>query len=321
MTGRFALPWRGALSVIACAALMVGCSAGSSGPSRSAPAPAPAASGPGSTTVGVVSFPSGTPRDAPVSKLLVFVVENHSLAQMQESMPTAYALAEAFGYADNYSALTHPSLPNYIAMISGDLHGVTDDEPPEVWQLTGQSVFGRAVEAGRTARLYAEAMPEPCLTQDAYPYAVRHNPWAYFVDERSLCQEHDVPFDEIDGDIVDGDLPDIGMVIPDVCHDAHDCPLRQADAWFTDELQKIVDGPDWRSGQLAVVLTADEDDGGDDNRVLTVVIHPSQQGHVTSEPLTHYSLHQLFLDVLGLPAELDDPSMADAFGLPIAPAG
>jgi acid phosphatase len=141
------------------------------------------------------------------------------------------------------------------------------------------------------------------------------------VDERSLCQEHDVPLDEIDGDIVDGDLPDIGMVIPDVCHDAHDCPLRQADAWFADELQKIVDGPDWRSGQLAVVLTADEDDGGDDNRVLTVVIHPSQQGHVTSEPLTHYSLHQLFLDVLGLPAELDDPSMADAFGLPIAATG
>ena len=49
-----------------------------------------------------------------------------------------------------------------------------------------------------------------------------------------------------------------------------------ADTWFKRWTTKIFNGQDWRSGWLAVVLPADEDDKSAGNNVLTVVIHPSQ---------------------------------------------
>jgi acid phosphatase len=83
-------------------------------------------------------------------------------------------------------------------------------------------------------------------------------------------------------------------------------------------MTKIFDGPDWRSGHLAVVLTADEDDSSAGNNVLTVVIHPSQKGNVVTSPLTHYSLTRLYEEVAGVPylfASASAPSMTTAFGL------
>jgi acid phosphatase len=110
------------------------------------------------------------------------------------------------------------------------------------------------------------------------------------------------------------------MVVPDLCNDAHDCSLSVADSWFQTRMQKIFAGPDWQSGHLAVVLTADEDDKSQGNTVLTVVIHPSQSGHVVSTPLTHYSLTRLYEDVVGTPHlnnAVGAPSMSSAFGLPM----
>ena len=66
-------------------------------------------------------------------------------------------------------------------------------------------------------------------------------------------------------------------------------------------MQKVFAGPDWKSGRLAVVLTADEDDHTQGNKVLTVVIHPSQGHHVVGTRLTHYSLTRLY-DEVGAPA-------------------
>jgi len=250
----------------------------------------------------------------------VFVVENHSLDEMRAGMPKTYEVAQRYGYADQYFALAHPSLPNYIAMVSGDLHGVDNDAPPSTWPLSGPSIFGRALAAGRTATAYADAMPDPCHTVDAQRYAVRHNPWTYFVDERDACRTHDLPLAAFDRDVSSGHLPNAGYVAPDLCDDAHNCSLTQADTWFSAQLTKIFQGPDWRSGHLAVVLTADEDDRHNYNHVLTVVIHPSQQHHVVSEQLDHYALYGLYEDVLGLPhteAQPASPSMAEAFGLPL----
>jgi len=110
------------------------------------------------------------------------------------------------------------------------------------------------------------------------------------------------------------------MVVPNLCNDAHDCPLSTADTWFKGWMTRIFEGPDWKSGRLAVVLTADEDDKSADNNVLTVVIHPSQKSKVVSSPLTHYSLTRLLEEVAGTAHLLNAasaPSMTTAFGLPL----
>jgi acid phosphatase len=186
-------------------------------------------------------------------------------------------------------------------------------------------VFGQAIAAGKTAVAYADGMPSNCdASSGGSSYAVKHNPWAYFTptNEHAGCSSFDVPESRLQADVTKGTLPNVGMVIPGLCNDAHDCSLGTADNWFKTRMQAIMAGPDWKSGHLAVVLTADEDDRASGNKVLTVVIHPSQHAHVVSTPLTHYSLTRLYEQVIGTTAYLNNaataPDMAAAFGLPIA---
>jgi acid phosphatase len=256
-----------------------------------------------------------------VTKLLVFVVENHSMRQMHSGMPFTAGLARRYGYAVDYRAIRHPSLPNYLAIASGNTHGVADDLPPASHRLRGRTVFGQALARGRTAKVYAEGMPSRCsLASGGNRYAVKHNPWAYFVRERRACRRHDVPMRAFASDVDRGRLPNAGMVVPNLCHDAHDCSLATADAWLHARLRQVRQGPDWQSGHLAVVITADEDDGSQGNKVLTVVMHPSQRSHVVRRRLTHYSLTRLYEDVLGarhLGRAAGAPSMSRAFRLPI----
>jgi phosphatidylinositol-3-phosphatase len=281
-----------------------------------------ATGGCGATQDGTKPASESAPRvtSRTVSKLLVFVVENHSLRQMRSGMPYTASLARRYGYAVDYRAIRHPSLPNYLAIASGSTHGVRDDASPASHRVRGRTVFGQALVRGKTAKVYAEGMPSRCaVANGGEGYAVRHNPWAYFVQERRACRRHDVPMRAFRGDVDRGRLPNAGMVIPNLCHDAHDCSLSGADAWLRARLSRVWQGPDWRSGHLAVVITADEDDRSQGNKVLTVVVHPSQHSRVVRRRLTHYSLTRLYEDVLGarhLGRAAAAPSMSHAFGLP-----
>ncbi len=292
------------------------------------PGPDPASGRPSASSSGTSGGSSGTSTDGPtVDKVLVFIVENHSLEQMQADMPFTDGLAATYGHADHFQAMTHPSLPNYLAIAGGTTAGVTDDDPPAAHPLTGPSVFGQALAAGRTATVYADGMPEPCsLDNGGNKYVARHNPWTYHVDERELCREHDLPLGRFAADVEAGDLPDVGMVVPNQCHNAHDCPLGVADAWLRDKIEAVMAGPDWESGRLAVVVTADEDetkgDEDPDNAVLTVVAHPALHGVVVHDPLSHLSLSRALSEVAGgdpLADAASAPSLWEAFGL--VPAG
>jgi acid phosphatase len=113
------------------------------------------------------------------------------------------------------------------------------------------------------------------------------------------------------------------MVVPNLCHDAHDgdCDLADADAWVHREVGRVLAGPDFASGRLAVVVTADEDDGSLHNRILTTLFHRGQHHHVVDTPLTHYSLTRLYDQVLGAPLlghARTAPDMAAAFGVRVS---
>lgn len=302
---------------------LAGCSTAKPGPGKAGPD----AAGSTSTTAGPTASstptvtPAATKTGGPteVTKVLIFVEENHSLAQMKASMPYTFRLAQQFGYATDFSAIRHPSEPNYVAITGGQTYGITNDDGPSSNLVAGRSVFGQALAAGRTAALYADGMPSNCATRDGGDqYAVKHDPWAFYTAERDACGRFDVPIDKLAAAIDGGTLPNVGMVIPNLYHDAHDCSLGTADSWFEGWMTSIMRGPDWKSGHLAVVLTADEDDRKSGNRVLTVVAHPSLHAKVVSTPLSHYSLSRLLSEVVGAPPLFEAasaPSMSTAFGL------
>lgn len=257
------------------------------------------------------------------TKLLVFVIENRSRDEMCDVMRVAFGPDYQPGLAMNYRAIRHPSLPNYLAIVAGSTFGVGDDAPPSEHRLQGPTVFGRALSNGKSAKVYVEGMLTNCSpTNGGRRYAVRHNPWAYFGDERQACNRYDVPLHDLRPDVAAGRLPNAGLVVPDLCNDGHDCSLATVDAWLGEQLGLVTSGPDWRAGRLAVVVTADEDDGSQDNRVLTALMHPSLPARTVLAPLTHYSLGRLYSEVLGVPPLREAayaPSMAQAFELSLTP--
>jgi acid phosphatase len=250
------------------------------------------------------------------------MVENHSLAEMRDGMPKTYAFATQHAYATDYTAIRHPSLPNYLAIAAGSTMGVGDDDDPSAHPLDGDNVFRQALASGRTAKVYAESMPQPCALTSSGRYAVRHNPWTYFSSpaDRAACRRFDVDATRLGPDSAAGTLPNVGLVIPDVIDDAHDGTLAQADAWISGQIDTLTRGPDWRAGRLAIVVTADEDDSHSGNKVLTVVATKDQSPRVVSTPLSHYSLTGFLEDVLHAPHLREArtaPSLADAFGIRI----
>ena len=246
-----------------------------------------------SDTVLSTQQPAGDSASAqgPTRKVLVVVEENHAAASALQEMPYLADLADQFGQTSEYRAITHPSLPNYLAIAGGSTFGVTDDRAPASHPITQPSVFDEAVTAGRTARTYAEAMSQSCaLTADGR-YAVKHNPWAYFSSaaSRSSCQQFDVPAGTpvqgaLHDDVLAGALPTIGLLIPDLCNDGHDCSLQVADDWLRQWLPFVMQGPDYRSGRLAIVVTFDEDDGTAGNVVLTIGHRPDRVAHGRVHP-------------------------------------
>lgn len=305
------MPITSALRLLAAASLAAAVTAcGSGTPSSAAPTRSLATPSSASAALGA----------RPVDKVIVFVVENHSLAEMQQGMPRTYAFARRHAYATHYAAIRHPSLPNYIAIAAGTTFGIGDDADPSAHRLSGTNVFRQARQRHRTARTYADAMPHRCALANAGTYAVRHNPWAYFTPDRAACRQDDVPATRLAHDAAAGTLPNLGFVIPDVIHDAHDGTLGQADAWISHRIATLTAGPDWRSGRLAIVVTADEDDHSAGNKVLTVVATQGQHRRVVTTRLNHYSLTGFLEDVIGAPHlrhARTAPSLAKAFGITV----
>ncbi|MCW2853119.1 MAG: phosphatidylinositol-3-phosphate phosphatase, partial [Nocardioides sp.] len=205
---------------------------------------------------------------AAATKVLVVIEENHTYDQMRDGMPFLADLSDTYGYATHWTAITHPSEPNYLAIAGGSTFGIRDDRAPEGHKSdigSAPSVFDQALAAGKTAGTYAESMPQNCHPYGGPgeavgepKYAVRHNPWVYFSAGREHCLAYDVGLEQFVGDAERNALPNVGFLIPNLDNDAHDGSLATADAWLETQLTPVLQSEDFTSGRLVVIVTADE---------------------------------------------------------------
>lgn len=313
---------RAALALLAVVLASACGAAGKSGGHDAASTPDPAPHRSPSAAATPAAGPSQAPR---VTKVLTIVEENHGTAAVTRGMPYLISLAHRYGHTTGYRALTHPSLPNYLALAGGSTFGVHDDASSSAHPIPGPSVFDAALQHHHTAAVYAESMSQPCDQASYGRYAARHNPWTYFTSQRPACLTHDLPAGTVRSGtfhdaVTSGRLPDVAMLIPDLCDDAHDCSLATADRWLRSWMALVQQGPDWRSGHLAVVITFDEAEGSGDtsSSVPTDVATPALHGKMVTAPLSHLSWSRWMTDLVGA-APLRDartaPSLGRAFGL------
>jgi hypothetical protein len=242
------------------------------------------------------------------------VLENHSYDDLvgppgspqDQASPYLNGLARDCGLATDFWAVTHPSLPNYLALASGRTGGVDRSCTPATCPQRRPTVFDRIRAAGGSWRVFAESMPRACRRTDAYPYVVRHNPPTYFPGVHG-CRRFDLPMGSLRGGrmarvLAAGRLPDLTVVVPDQCHNTHDCPVATGDRWLSRVVPRILRGPDYRAGRTALFVTWDEGAGGRPGQscrrepdrschIVTVVVSPTTRPGTRSG--TRFDLYSL----------------------------
>ena len=160
-------------------------------------------------------------------------MENHSLHQIlgNPKAPFLNRVAHRYRVATRFYAPTHPSLPNYLAMISGSTHGCASDRctggfrgPTLARQLTARGLGWQGYFEGLPRRGYIGA--------NRGGYIRHHNPFVYF---RSVTSSHRQRRHLRKMRAFSGSLrspPALSYVVPNNAHNMHSGPIRAGDRWL-----------------------------------------------------------------------------------------
>ncbi|MER3418258.1 MAG: hypothetical protein C4343_03935 [Chloroflexota bacterium] len=203
---------------------------------------------------------------------------------------------------EGYQAVAHPSEPNYLALFSGSTQGVTDDG---VYNLAGRNLADQLEAHGRTWRVFAENVPLGCFTGSVASggpdgpgtYARKHEPAISFTDiARNPARCRNIT----DFRHFDPAAADFELIVPNLCHDMHDCSVAAGDAFLASFVPRILDRTAFRDGVL--FITWDEGTGGPGGgHVATIVASPLvKPGTVSAVPHDHVSLLRTIEDVFGV---------------------
>jgi phosphatidylinositol-3-phosphatase len=266
------------------------------------------------------------------SRVIVVVEENHSIGQLIGSpqAPFLNRLAATGTLLTSYFAITHPSLPNYIAMVSGGTQGITSDCGG--CNVDAPNLADQAEAAGISWKAYMEDLPAPCSdAHRAGAYAKKHDPFMYFASVRNdpgRCAKV-VPFSQLDGDLAAGRLPRLVFVTPNLDHDMHgageggdDAALvTSADRWLEGLYGRLAGSSAWQE-DTRLVVTWDEGAGGEKlgccdglaagGRVATIVTGPGVGPARDDATYSHYALLRSIETLFHLPllGHAGDPSTA-----------
>src|SRR4051812_14473712 len=109
----------------------------------------------------------------PPAHVVVIVFENKDAAQINaRSAPAMTEIAQRYARLTNYFAVTHPSLPNYLALVSGSNQGITQD--CTTCKAAGETIGDQLTSAGRSWSAYAEGL------RSGRRFAKKHVPFLYF---------------------------------------------------------------------------------------------------------------------------------------------
>ncbi len=243
--------------------------------------------------------------------VFTIIMENEEATRIVGNPSAAYinSLAGQYATASNYYGVSHPSLPNYLALTGGDTFKISTDCTDCF--VAADNIVNQLEAAGRSWKAYMESMPNPCFVGDAPPlYRQKHNPFIYYDNVRTdpaRCNNI-VPFTQFATDLQAKALPDYVWITPNMCNDMHDCSIAEGDAWLQKVVPQILASPAWQDNGV-LFITFDEGDSQDGcctvahgGKVETLVISPlAQRGFTSAVPYDHYSLLRTIEQAWNLP--------------------
>ncbi len=262
--------------------------------------------------------------------IVLFILENKGFSQIigNPDAPFLNQLANNNMVMTNYHAMTHPSLPNYMELISGSSGTSHSDNPSQ--RFSGPTVLDLMRSKGLTVKGYFEGLPYAGFDGPRYPdhhpvYVQKHNPFMLVPrlrhDPRKSTFDH--PLKDLEKDLSDGHLPELAYVVPGLCHDMHGgraCSsnrnaalIRAGDRFMSSWVSKVERSSQWKRGGVILIVWdesgrffsrpfADRHLPGKGGRVPLICVTSTASGHRTfSEYADHRILLNAILSRFGLP--------------------
>ncbi len=262
----------------------------------------------------------------PFNYVLVIVMENHGLRDIinNPAAPFMNELASTYALATNYTAINHPSLPNYLAA------------PNIVDTLENRGLTWKAYMEDYPSSCGSQCSPGNCFLGDrgTESYAVRHDPFVYFddiVNSSNRCSRivpansggNGGPDDLLLADLASpSQASNFMWLTPNLCDDMHDCPVSAGDTYLSHLVPRILTSKLFTHQKAALFITFDEGDNPYPNDHVYSVWAGSgvRKGFESSNPYSHYSLLKTLEMVWKLPPLTSNDAsatpMMEFFALP-----
>jgi hypothetical protein len=244
---------------------------------------------------------------------MVIMMENESESDLigNPDAPNVNALATEYGLATDSFSIAHPSLPNYLDLLSGSNYGVTDDGTPssESIPASAQTLVNQLETARISWKAYMESMASAGYTGGdstccGGQYYQHHNPFVYFPAVTSLADfaSNVVPSTNIMTDLNSTSPPDFMWMTPDGTDDMHDGQTDaggdvnpsvgdawignfvaqvQSTAWYAQGGKIVVEWDEGMDSDSSGIGSAGESGGG---HIITIVVSAALKTHPRQDP-------------------------------------
>lgn len=169
-------------------------------------------------------------------------------------------LIRSYGYDTQYYGVTHTSLPNYVAAISGNNWYSNHDNPTQ--SFPHSNLVGQLTRHHITWKGYMQSLPSPGWQGYWYPdnqpkgtapsvtppnalYAKKHNPFLLFpqIANNPALANNVVPLRQLSQDLAANQVPQFAWISPNVINDMHGQPPGPgATVTYANESQLIARG-------------------------------------------------------------------------------
>lgn len=259
---------------------------------------------------------SSLPQTPHFGHVFLIVEENHSYESVIGSASTPYlnSLAQRYGLSTQYYANAHPSIGNYFMLTTGQL--ITNDDGFS-GTVSADNLVRQMISAGKSWKSYAESLPAVgWIGGDQYPYAKRHNPFAYLTDVRSSTAQSNnlVPFSQLATDMANNQLPNFSYILPNQLNNGHDCPngstctdsdkLAATDRWLQTNITPLLESAAFQQDGMLLITwdeSVDSDTAGGGGHIVTLVISPrAKPGYQSTTFDQHQNALRTVAEALGL---------------------
>jgi hypothetical protein len=235
--------------------------------------------------------------------------------------PYINSLASQNTLLTNYSAITHNSDPNYVAIAGGSTfgHSAGSGAPTSncitTCTFAGPSLADRVDQAGKTWKQYADGANGNCDTSQHGSYYPDDVPFYYFAtmkNNQSYCQAHWQPLTQMFTDLQSAaTTPNFVWFDADDCNDMEACGISAGDTWLSSTLPRLFSSPAWTTQRSLLIITWDEDGNnspggfgnGQTNEVATIVVGSPgtvKTGYQSAVRYDHYSTARTVEQALAL---------------------